>query len=204
MDVPIPNGDAYFPVSDQEPDQSFISLSRSVFELDSAGVRQQVNMVSSFLDAGPVYGHSNSRLADILDENALDEVGGTGRLRTDNANGYSLLPRNTGMHQNGGGDEKTDLFLAGDVRTNEQVNLIVIHTLWMREHNLWADAIRTVSPDLTGQEVFELARTIVQAEIQKITYDEYLPVLLGTSAIPPYQGYNPDTDPTAENCKSTI
>ncbi len=26
-------------------------------------------------------------------------------------------------------------FLAGDVRANEQLNLIVMHTVWMREHN---------------------------------------------------------------------
>ena len=33
------------------------------------------------------------------------------------------------------GGRKADCFFAGDFRVNEQLNLITMHTLFMREHN---------------------------------------------------------------------
>ena len=138
---------------------------RSTSEVDGSGLHNQVNSVSSVLDGGTVYGHSASRLEFIMDDAALavngDEIKGNGRLRTStNVLGYQMLPFNVkGLH-NGGGDDKEDLFLAGDIRVNEQLGLIVIHTLWVREHNYWADFIRSSQPNLTGKEVFEMARTV--------------------------------------------
>ena len=34
------------------------------------------------------------------------------------------------------------------------------------------------------------ARAIVGAEIQMITYRDFIPILLGPDALPPYRGYN--------------
>ena len=39
------------------------------------------------------------------------------------------------------GSRKNDCFFAGDFRINEQLNLIVVHTLFMREHNRLAAAL---------------------------------------------------------------
>jgi hypothetical protein len=33
-------------------------------------------------------------------------------------------------------------FVAGDKRVNEHVGLSAMHTIWVREHNRWANAIR--------------------------------------------------------------
>ncbi len=93
------------------------------------------------------------------------------------------------------------LFLAGDIRANEQVGLTALHTLFVREHNRLADLME--DSGMTGQEIFELARKIVGAQMQVITYNEFLPLLLGPDAIEPYEGYKPDIDAGIANEFST-
>ncbi len=93
-------------------------------------------------------------------------------------------------------------FLAGDLRVNEQASLTVMHTLWVREHNRIARALRANSPSMSSDDVFETARSIVIAEIQKITYTDYLPLLLGSFSsrlIPSYTRYDPSVFPNVPN-----
>ncbi len=44
---------------------------------------------------------------------------------------------------------------------------------------------------------------LVIAELQSITFNEYLPAVLGADAISPYQGYDPQVDPTISNLFAT-
>ncbi|MEM7212702.1 MAG: peroxidase family protein, partial [Pseudomonadota bacterium] len=85
--------------------------------------------------------------------------------------------------------------LAGDVRAAENVALTSLHTLFAREHNRWVDEISQSNPDLTENELFNAARVRVEAEIQAITYNEWLPILVGDGAIADYQGYDPTVNP---------
>jgi hypothetical protein len=70
---------------------------------------------------------------------------------------------------------------------------------FVREHNHWADRYTEINPSASGEEIYQFARLIVGAEMQVITYREFLPVLLGPDAIPPYRGYDPEVDPTISN-----
>jgi hypothetical protein len=113
------------------------------------------------------------------------------------------LPYNVNRFPNAPTHLDTTLFLAGDTRANEQISLTAIHTLFVREHNYWADQIRAANPSFTGDEVYEHARAIVGGIMQAITYNEFLPLLLGPDAIPPYTGYDPGVDPRISNVFAT-
>ena len=86
---------------------------------------------------------------------------------------------------------------------NEQTALTVMHTIWMREHNRIADELQQLNSQWDREEVFQTARKIVGAEIQKITYKDYLPLLLGQSGfnelIENYTGYNAAINPGVPN-----
>ena len=55
------------------------------------------------------------------------------------------------------------------------------HALWHREHNRLAKLLRKTTGEEDDEVLFQKARAIVMAEVQVITYNEYLPLLLGPS-----------------------
>ncbi len=174
-----------------------MSFNRSFYDAptgtDAGNPRQQVNEITAWIDASNVYGSDAERAM------ALRTLDGTGRLKTSAGN---LLPFNTQGLSNAGGDSDS-LFLAGDVRANEQVGLTAMHTLFVREHNRQARLIARANPALSGDQIYLRARRIVGAEMQVITYREYLPALLGGAALPPYSGYRPALDASISNLFST-
>jgi len=161
--------------------------------IDAAYPRQQINFISHFIDASNVYGSDAARAA------ALRTNDGTGKLKVSAGN---LLPFNTEGFHNAGGSG-SNLFLAGDIRANEQVGLTAMHTLFVREHNRRADELAATEPGLSGDEIYERTRAFVGGLMQRITYDEFLPALLGPNALAPYAGYVASTSPAIMNCFST-
>ena len=160
--------------------------------------RQQVNTLSSFIDASNVYGVDPARLAWLR----LGPVDSSGALLMLTDDGY--LPRVTAR-----GDPTTapamDLMgalvgmpnravVAGDVRANENIALTALHTLFAREHNRIVAALPSY---LTAEERFQIARRVVGAEIQYITYTQFLPAL--GIQLEPYRGYQPSVNPALSN-----
>jgi len=178
--IEVPTGDIYF-----DPDGSgddLIDLNRSVFEEDENGVRQQINQITAFIDGSVIYGSDAEWAASLRTFQG-------GLLATSDGD---LLPY---------GDD--GFFLAGDIRANENAALTSMQTIWMREHNRIATELAQNNPDLTDEELYQQARQIVAAEIQAITFNEFLPALFGSNAISRYQGYDPTVDPSIANEFST-
>ena len=100
--------------------------------------------------------------------------------------------------------------VAGDTRADEQPGLTAIHSLFLLEHNRLATEFKTQDSSLTDEELFQKARQIVIAEIQKVTYSEFLPIVLGQTFMTKYHlnlpssqtgtsKYNAGVDPTVFN-----
>jgi Animal haem peroxidase len=141
--------------------------------------RTPVNEVTSYIDASNVYGSDPVRAA------ALRTNAGIGaKLLTGAGN---LLPFNTAglPNENNGPVPASQLFLAGDIRANENSLLTSLHTVFAREHNRLVDRIAAEQPALNEEQQYQLARKIVGAEMQAITYKEFLPALLGSGATVP-------------------
>lgn len=189
LPVPVPLGDAYF--DPMNTGTQTIRLSRSAFDpatgTSISNPRQQLNSVTAFIDGSQIYGSDGERAA------ALRSFQG-GRLKVSDGN---LMPYNTfGLpNDNSTGLPVETLFVGGDVRVNENIELTSLHTLFMREHNRLADQMATRYPRWSDEQIYQQARRLVIGELQAITYKEFLPALLGENALRSYSGYRPLVNP---------
>src|SRR3954451_11921039 len=90
--------------------------------------------------------------------------------------------------------------LAADVRANENMAITGTHTLFAREHNRIVDAL--ASSGLPAEVKVQIARRVVGAEEQFITYNEFLPAM--GVPIPPYTGYKPNVNATLSTEFATV
>lgn len=130
-----------------------------------------------------------------------------------NESGEILLPYNRARpgseNASGGRELGENGFITGDIRVNEQLGLISVHTLFVREHNLLVDKIASnldagekaitelyqryrdeyvpslnldfepSEEQIRGEFLYEAARAVIGAKTQVITYKEFLPLLIG-------------------------
>lgn len=182
LNIEVPTGDIYFdPFGTGE---QVISFNRTLFEggTSTDDIREQVNEITAFIDGSVIYGSSEETT------NSLRSFEGGRMLVSDG----DLLPI---------GDD--GFFEAGDIRSNENIALTSMHTIWVREHNRIADELSAADPELSDEEIFQTARAIVRGELQAITFNEFLPALLGSDAIERYSGYDSSVNPNIANEFST-
>ncbi len=196
--------DADDPLEDFVNDTAVIDFSRS---LAAPGTgkrmpREQLNTVSSYIDAWAVYGGAEGRL-EWLREGPVD-----GDLSNNSA--YLLLTEDRYLPPStarGDADAAPDMQLmgrlagspgdavvAGDVRANENIALTAVHTLFAREHNR---IVSSLPNELPEESKFQIARAVVFAEQQYITYNEFL-TALGVD-LDSYDGYDPGVDAGLSN-----
>ena len=140
------------------------------FELaiDFSLQRQQMNTITSFIDASVVYGHTLE-----LESLVRNVTSPTGRLainqRFKDGEGRPYLPSvdasTSACFQSPRAlqKERVECFAAGDSRVNEGLSLIALHTLWLREHNRVADALKVLNSHWSTEMVYQETRKIIGA-----------------------------------------
>ncbi|KAG4075552.1 hypothetical protein HA402_003377 [Bradysia odoriphaga] len=141
------------------------------------GPREQLNQATAFIDGSVVYGATDKRTQSLRsNENGLLRMYNTPDNRT-------LLPVSTdptdGCNEAEMNAKGRYCFESGDTRANENLHLTSMHVIWARQHNFLATNLRALNPEWTNDIVFEEAKRILGAQLQHITYNEFLPVLLG-------------------------
>jgi hypothetical protein len=172
------------------------------------GTRSTFNVLSSIIDGNTVYSNSEETLE---------------KLRSFKGGEFKMLPvfeqfklkpllplklekPNQGCIRPG---EDVYCFLAGEPRVNENTALASIHTLMVRAHNTFAHELAAINPHWSDETVFQEVRHINVAVMQHITYNEFLPMVLGKELMEKHQvilhksgyfdGYDPSVDPTASS-----
>ncbi|NXS15666.1 PERT peroxidase, partial [Mystacornis crossleyi] len=173
--------------------------------------RQQINGLTSFLDASTVYGSTpavENKLRNLTSKEGLLRV----NLKYyDNHREYlpftDQIPSPCAQGSNASGAERVECFLAGDSRSSEVMSLAAMHTLWLREHNRLARALKRINGHWSAETVYQETRKIVGALHQIITLRDYIPKIIGPDAfnlyIGLYTGYDPTMNPTVSNVFST-
>lgn len=140
--------------------------------------RQQINGLTSFLDASTVYGSTpavENKLRNLTSKEGLLRV----NLKYhDNHREYlpftDQVPSPCAQDPNAAEGERLECFLAGDSRSSEVTSLAAMHTLWLREHNRLARALKRLNGHWSAHTVYQETRKIVGALHQVVCSFSYL------------------------------
>ncbi|XP_029565023.1 eosinophil peroxidase [Salmo trutta] len=179
-----------------------------------ANKREQINTLTAFLDLGQVYGSEEGLARDLRD---LTNDGGLLRVNKEfTDNGRELLPftKVTGNMcatrqrvTNQTNAKEVPCFIAGDARVDENIALTSIHTMFMREHNRLARALRRLNPQWDADTLYQEARKIMGAYTQVFVFRHYLPHIVGPDTMARqlgrYPGYDEKIDPSIANVFAT-
>ncbi|CAG9862575.1 unnamed protein product [Phyllotreta striolata] len=177
----------------------------SIF-FDEIQPREQINQLTAYIDASQVYGYSEELASNLRDHNS-----NWGRLREGPVfpGKKALLPyaENQGMDCRRNLTESAlNCFVTGDIRANEQVGLLAMHTLWLREHNRIARELKTFNPHWDTDRLYYETRKIVGAVMQHVTFKHWLPIILGKKGyekLGDYERYDPNLNPSISNVFAT-
>uniref|UniRef100_A0A3Q2SP46 Myeloid-specific peroxidase n=1 Tax=Fundulus heteroclitus TaxID=8078 RepID=A0A3Q2SP46_FUNHE len=205
--IPIPPGDPRIPSRPDTCIPAFRSAPAcgtgySAFNFGGeSSKREQMNLLTAFLDLGQVYG-SDEKLA--LNLRDLTSDAGLLRVNTEfKDNGRELLPFHSLQVQtcatrrritNDPNAREVPCFIAGDARVDENIALTSIHTLFMREHNRLARQLKRLNPHWDSETLYQEARKIMGA---------YTQVKTPQDSLGRYPGYNPNVDPSISNVFAT-
>jgi len=170
----------------------------------TTGPKENPNQVTPVIDGSTIYG-DNETLALSLRTRRGGQLVVDNRFKQGGQN--DLLPTDNTIDEEN--CQTPPCFLAGDFRVNQQPALASMHTVWMREHNRLCKELARLNPSWNDETLYQEARRIVIAEIQHITYNEYLPIILGPEFMRVFQleltksgfftGYDTNTKPVLSN-----
>ncbi|XP_042857144.1 peroxidase-like [Penaeus japonicus] len=144
------------------------------------GPREQINEKTAYIDGSQIYG-----IGELMDSLRKKEDGLL--ISQVTSDGEELLPANTDLSNECNKPNQAAInrfcFRAGDGRVNEQVLLVLFHTVWARHHNHLASRLKDVNPSWDDLKLYVEARRILGAQLQHVTYNEYLPPIFGDNVM---------------------
>jgi len=164
----IDDGDRFMNSRDCMPFRRNLDQS-TVFDCPSK-FRNQFNANTHFMDAGNVYGSTE-------EENEKVRLFKDGLLKFSEIPGSSIeaLPivdKSQCPMRNG-------CFVAGDERAEENSLLTVVHTIFVRYHNLLARQYKEIFPSANDETIYQEVRRIVNAVYVNIYLSEFTSLVLG-------------------------
>ncbi len=199
--INVPSGDQWFDPFFQGT--AIIPLFRSATHPGSgssqSNPRLYSNEITHWIDGSNVYGSDSQRgywLRTLSDGKMKTSAGNLLPYNTITGEINDPIDPNAPAMDNAVGIEQY-LFVAGDARANENILLIAMHTLFVREHNRICDEINSLTPGLPDEIVYQTARKKVGAILQSIVFNEWLPAM--GIHLPYYSGYDPTVDPSITN-----
>ena len=164
-------------------------------------------MLTSFLDGSQIYGFNKASndLIRLFQGGLLKWSQGINPSRT-------YLPISATDDTCGDASGSIKCFMAGEDRTNENMGLVGLQTLFMREHNRIATELARINPFWRDNKLFDETRKIIIAMYQHIIYSQYLPTIVGQTLAsqaailpnPPgpgscFNGYDQNVNPSIAN-----
>uniref|UniRef100_T1GQF0 Heme peroxidase n=1 Tax=Megaselia scalaris TaxID=36166 RepID=T1GQF0_MEGSC len=180
----IPPGDRYFMQMNPQPRcHNFIRTQPIFHDNCTVSAAEQVNMPSHFIDLSVIYPLTMEKLKSLrmfsgglfkLDEKMI-------MVKMENC--------------------EANCFFAGDFRAAGFASLAVVHSIFMRLHNMLAMQLAKVNPQWNDDMLFFEARKITIGMYQHIVYNEYIPSMLGQTsfAVAGDGDYDKNMDPRTLN-----
>ncbi|CRK94469.1 CLUMA_CG007975, isoform A [Clunio marinus] len=175
--VPLGKGDPYF----DDYNLTCMNFVRSVpAPTDYLGPREQFNQATAFIDGSVVYGSTEEKV------NELRSFQDGSLKMYVTVNNRTLLPVNEnprdGCNEADENAKGRYCFDSGDARSNENLHLTSMHLLLARHHNYLAKGLKRINSDWDDEKLFQESRRILGAQMQHITYNEFLSVIIGKDA----------------------
>ncbi|CAO1428673.1 unnamed protein product [Diamesa tonsa] len=202
--VPLGKGDPYF----DDYNISCMNFVRSVPAPNNfLGPREQFNQATAYIDGSVIYGPTEEKAMSLrsMVDGKLSMF-----ITPDNR---TLLPVNKdatdGCNEADENAKGKYCFDSGDARANENLHLTSMHLLWARHHNYIVVELKKLNSDWNDEKLYQEGRRIVAAQMQHITYNEFLSVIVGKDASERFgtlstpegtvDTYNENVDPSVAN-----
>ena len=143
------------------------------------GSREQINLLTHWFDLSQMYGVSKA-------DNTKIRLGKDGLLKASSIPGirYEHLPL-AKLNSSSCQSEKKGIpcFLGVETRLNQNLALMSLHTLMLREHNRLARTLKYINRHWNDERIFQEARRICIASYQHIIYKGWIPIVLGKKMV---------------------
>uniref|UniRef100_A0A915Q467 peroxidase n=1 Tax=Setaria digitata TaxID=48799 RepID=A0A915Q467_9BILA len=143
------------------------------------GSREQINQATSFLDASAIYGSTVRRARALRTFRNGHLLTSSDPLNPNMPPTINLLCNILQLTDECDTNSEQHSFISGSDHVNFLPSIIVLHTVWIRQHNRIATNLQRINPHWSDEQLYQESRRIVIAQLQHITYNEFLPILVG-------------------------